>query len=344
MSSTRRSAARLAACWLGAFAAAAAQANPAARFAPLSGVDCAGPANFVSQSEPAPLGVTYMRVQHIGDAGTEEQAQQVANAVTWDVSQVTGLAAPAGAQRGYRDQGPPNASSAFQLWCDRAGFYIDSWSFRHALPLTGEGPSISLARDYDPPLPLFEGALAVVMEAVVRVPHVRVQQTPVTSWGAAQVGFFQYLRDRTSGVYIAQLVQLFDNRAPGTNGAATEYLGSDGVVAFISSPLLERDAASGREVRFITPAGTERMRSEAWSDARDFRVVITRENFQAAIDELRAGPLPHISANVEDYGVTLFGILGEVFPGPGDANNVALGASVERFRLSRMPARALVVR
>lgn len=329
---------------LAAFMLAAAQANPAARFTPLSPVDCVGPANFVSQSAPAPTGVTYMRVQHIGDAGTEEQAQQVANAVTWDVSQVTGLAAPPGMQRGYRDQGPPHPASAFQLWCDRAGFYMDSWSFRHANPLTGEGPSISLARDYDPPLPLFDGAQAVVMEATVRVPHVRVQQAPVTSWGTAQVGFFQYVRDRVSGVYIAQLVQLFDNREPGTHGAATEYLGSDGVVAFISSPLLARDAASGREVRFITPAGTERMRSQPWTEARDFRVVITRENFAAAIAELRAGPLPQISPDIEDYGLTLFGILGEIFPGPGDGNNVALGASVERFQLSRIPRRPLVVR
>jgi hypothetical protein len=171
-----------------------------------------------------------------------------------------------------------------------------------------------------------------------------VQQLPVTSWGTAQVGFFQYVRDRTSGVYIAQLVQLFDNRVPGTHGAATEYLGSDGVVAFVSSPLLARDAASGREVRFITPAGGERMSSQPWAEARDFRVRVTRANFQAAIDELRAGPLPQISPDVEDYGLTLFGILGEVFPGPGDANNVALGASVERLRLSRIPARPLVVR
>lgn len=334
-----------AAAWLLAASCAAtlAHANPAARFLPASPVDCTGPANFVSQSAPAPTGITYMRVQHIGDAGTEEQAQQVAHPVTWDVSQFTGLAAPAAMQRGYRDRGPPQPSSAFQLWCDRAGFYMDSWSFRHASPLTGEGPSISLARDYDPPVALFDGAQSIVMEATVRVPHVRVQQLPVVTWGTAQVSFFQYVRDRVSGVYIAQLVQLFDNRVPGTSGAATEYLGSDGVVAFMSSPLLPQDA-NGRAVRFITPAGEERMRSEPWAQARDFRVVITRENFQAAIDELRAGPLPQISPHVEDYGLTLFGILGEIFPGPGDANNVALGASVERFRLSRVPARPLVAR
>jgi hypothetical protein len=319
-----------------AFLAARAAGNPAARFHALSPADCSGPGNFVSQSDPAPLGVTYMRVQHIGDAGTFEQAQQVAHGVSWDVSQVTGLATPASAQRGYRDQGP-GASSAFQLWCDGAGFYLDSFTFRHAAPLTGEGPSASIARDYDPPLPLFDGdTAALVMQATVRVPHVRVQSQPVIVEGTAQVSFFHYVRDRTTGTTLAQLVQLFENRAPGTRGAGVESLDSDGVVAFASSPL-DAMGADGRPVRYATAAGTERMRYAPWSEPREFRVRITRANFEAMLADLRAERLPHISPRADDYGLVLFGMLAEIFPFTGDANNVAMGGSVHGMTLMREP-------
>jgi len=62
------------------------------------------------------------------------------------------------------------------------------------------------------------------------------------------------------------------------------------------------------------------------------------------LQRLRAGPLPHISPRPEDYGLFLFGILGEAFPGTGDANNVALGGSVQGLRLSEEVARPLVPR
>src|SRR4051812_44785660 len=107
----------------GAFAVFPAAAdNPAARSTTLSSPDCASPSDFVVQYDPAPKNRTYMRVQHMGDVGTLEQAQQVAHAVTWDVGQVSGLHAPSAAQRGYRDEGLPVGASAFQLACGSAGF------------------------------------------------------------------------------------------------------------------------------------------------------------------------------------------------------------------------------
>ena len=44
--------------------------------------------------------------------------------------------------------------------------------------------------------------------------------------------------------------------------------------------------------------------------------------------------LPAISPRPEDYRITLFGVLGEVFPGTGRDYEVAIGAQVRDLRLS----------
>ena len=61
---------------LAALPAAAIAPNPAARDVVLSGGDCAGAANIVAEDAPAPSNETFIRVQHIGDPGTEELAKK----------------------------------------------------------------------------------------------------------------------------------------------------------------------------------------------------------------------------------------------------------------------------
>ena len=315
--------------------------NPLARYVTLSAPDCVTPGKMVTESAAAPLNVTYLRVQHIGDPGSAELEGQVAHPVTWNVGELTGFTPPPllGAQRGYRDQGPPIAASAFQLWCDGGGFLINTFEFGHASALSGEGPNVNVARDFDPPIPAFQGRSGLLLEAEVRVPWLR-NQAPVFIEGTAQVGFSLYFHDTRSGVAIAQLVALFDNRPAGRNGSGVEGLGSDGFTAFISSPLAARDGA-GNAVRFVTatPFAPQMQYETPWSESRHFRALITYENFAAALAALRSGPLPQLSPAPEDYVVTLFGVGGEVIPGTGDANNVALGASVRAMRLSAVPVK-----
>jgi hypothetical protein len=304
----------------------------------LSAADCASPADMVVETDPAPLDRTYMRVQHMGDPGTVELQGQVANAVTWDVGRATGLEVPAAAQRGFRDAPPPAAANAFQLWCDGAGFLIDTASFPHHAPLVGEGPSVSIARDFSTPLPAFRNGASLAIEATVRLPTLRNQRLPVISEGTAQLGFFYYVQDSTSGVAIAQLVALFDNRPAGVDGSGVESILSDGHVAFMTSPLATADA-TGRPVRYVTYAGVgpATQLEQPWTDARTFVARITPANFRAALETLRAGPLPQISPDPADYRVLSFGVLGEVFPGTGDADNVAFGASVTGLALREVP-------
>lgn len=313
--------------------------NPLARGTAVSPADCPSSRDMVVQFDPAPTDRTYLRVQHMGDPGTPELESEVANVVTWDVGAMTGLDAAADAQRGYRNEPPPVATSAFQLACDGAGFFINTAQFSHHAPLVGEGPNVSVARDLSRPFPAFRDGASLVVEATVRIPWVSNQRAPVVAEGTAQVSLFYYAQDARSGTVIAHLLAAFDNRAAGVNGSGVETWGSDGHVAFISSPIASVDAA-GSPVRFVSYSGSSAaMQSgRGWPEARRFVARITPENFRAALDLLRAGPLPGISPEPSDYRILSFGLLGEVFPGTGDDDNVSLGASVTGLALREVPA------
>lgn len=294
---------------------------------------------MIAEAAAEPVNQTHMRVQHIGDAGTAELAGEIANAVTWNVGEFSGFDARGipGAQRGYKDLGLPNGASAFQLDCDQAGFLINTWKFSHSLQLFGEGPSVSIGRSFSPFIPAFRVRASLVIEADIKVPWILNARTPVSA-GTAQVSFFYYLRDRVSGKDIAQLVQIFDNRGPGVGGSGTENLNSDGVVNFASSPLAPFDSL-GNPVRFVTVATGSAMAQyqQGWGESRHFRAIITYENFAAVLEGLRAQRQPELSPEPSDYSITFFGVLGEVFPGTGNLDNVSLAASVSGLTLAEIP-------
>lgn len=292
---------------------------------------------MVAQSAPAPRDVTHLRVQHIGDPGTAEHAGMIANPVTWRAGEFTGFhpADPPASQRGYRDVGPPDPASVFQLACEGAGFLINSWQFSHRHALVGEGPSGSVARELSVPATIFPSAAAVFsIEARIDLRHAR-YQGPHTAEGTAQVGFFYYVRDVSTGTAIAHVIGLFDSRSPGVGGSGVEAILSDGQVAFASSPLAPA-GADGIPVQFARPAMESAwMRHvDAWRAPVFFKAQVPYAAFAALLARLRAGPLPAISPRPEDYRLTLFGVLGETFPGTGSDHNVALGASVFELRAS----------
>ncbi len=309
----------------------AAQDNPLARYVGLSPPDCAGPENIIAELAEAPANQTYLRVQHIGDPGTEELEREIANLVTWDVGEVSGFHAPPDAQRGYRDIGLPVGSSAFQLFCGTSGFLINTWAFSHSAPLFGEGPSASIARNLDPPpAPFRDIGSSLVIEARVSVPWVYIEPPP--SQGVAQVSFFYYARDVTSGTLIAHVIELFDSRAP--DSGRREGFGNDGVVTFASSPLLAVDT-SGTPVEFVRPGlGSASLRFvQPWSESTFFRAELSYASFQTMLTRMKSLGLPELSTDPADYHILLFGVLGEVFVGTGDDNNVSLGASASDLQL-----------
>ena len=296
--------------------------------------DCPTAANFVREEDPAPLDVTFMRVQNMGDPGTSEFLQEIANVVTWPVGDYTGYypADRTATQRGFRDAGAPMLANAYQLGCDGAGFLINTWQFSHAVALTGEGPNLAIARDFSPGKQVWRDAGSVfTIEADVDVRHTQ-YQGPHTADGTAQVSFFYYVRDMTTNTTIAHVIGLFDSRPFFGNGMV-ELVDTDFVNHFAFSPLASSDAL-GRPVQFVrVGAGSAQARTgEAWKQRLHFRAEIPHSAFTALLARLRSGPLPNLSARPEDYRLGEFGVLGEVFPGTGNDHNVAIGASVFNLR------------
>jgi len=150
------------------------------------------------------------------------------------------------------------------------------------------------------------------------------------------------VQDAVSGVAFAHLVALFDNRPAGVGGSGVESVGSDGVTAFVSSPLLAADGA-GSPVRYVRAGvGSATMQmGTPWPDRRAFRAEIPYASFRDMLLRLKSGPLPQISDRPEDYRVLLFGLLGEIFPETGDAHNISLGASVTDLALTQEPPRRI---
>lgn len=304
----------------------------------ISAPDCVDASRMVAEFDPAPLNVTYLRVQHIGDPGTAELAGEVANPVSWDVGRVTGLSPPsslhATTQRGFRNAGPPVESSAFQLWCNGAGFWINSRQFSHAAALTLEGPSASVTRDLAPAATVFRnGTSALRIAASIAIPTVR-HDTPPIAEGTAQVSLYYYVRDTTSGIAFVHVIALFDNRAAGVNGAGSEAISADAYTAFVVSPLAPTtsEGAATQYLR-VAPGSATMHYVTPWSGSREVAVEVPYDRFRAMVQRLRSTSLPGLSPRPEDYRVTSFGVLGEVFPGTGTAHEVALGASVLDLRL-----------
>ena len=320
---------------MGLAASGADAQNPLSRYRALSLPDCVDVSSMAVQYEPAPTNRTYMRVQHMGDPGTAELLFQVATPVAWDVGTFTGLFLPQESQRGYVDA---SGFSAFQLHCADAGFFINTASFSHSAPLIGQGPNVSVARDFDPPVAAFASGEALIIEADVRVPWARPRAPPVAE-GTAQLGFFLYLRDRTTGTVVAQLAGIFDDRPPGLNGSGVEGFGDDGYNGFVSSPLALRDSL-GNPVRFITalPRSAPTQFVKPFAQALRFAAMVTPANFAAALVQLRESGL-RLSMQPTDYEVLSFGIVGEVIAGTTRVNDVALGGSVSGLALWGAPAR-----
>jgi hypothetical protein len=322
------------------FALPAAAANPAARFETLSDVDCPGPGQIIAETAPAPVALTHLRVQYMGDPGSDQLAREIASTITWDVGNYTGLHVPASAQRGYED-GPPRHGNAFQLDCNGAGFFIDTSSFPHSVPIFGAGPSVGIARLFEPAIRAFgDTSSTLIFEARIAVPWVSTPTAPVE--GAAQVSLLYYARDLTGSAVFAHVIGLFDNRAPEL-AASVETVQWDGEVFFVGSLL--RDEASGfpapRYVR--VPPFSQQMRFHApFTQPLLFRAELPYAVFRDLLVRFKADAGIAMSTDPRDYGITVVGVLGEVFPGTGTAHEVSIGASVTELRLLRSTPRPRV--
>jgi hypothetical protein len=271
----------------------------------------------------------------MGDPGTEELLGEVSREVSWDVGQMTGLHVPPFWQRGYRDAPPPVASSAFQLACGDAGFFINSFEFEHTKFIEGAGQSASIARSLDPSPVAFENADSrFFIQAWITVPT-SYSPNRAPDVGVTAVSFFYYAVDAKSGIAIAHVIGVHDNRPAGVGGSGNEILANDGVTPFAGSPLAAT-GGNGAPVKFVeVPPHSATFRYEqGWAEPVFFRADIPYARFKAMLEELRPQS-PAMSTDPLDYRIGLFGVLAEVFVGTTRGHDVMLGGSVRGLTLAR---------
>jgi hypothetical protein len=133
----------------------------------------------------------------------------------------------------------------------------------------------------------------------------------------------------------AHVIALFDNRASGVNGSGSEAVSADAYTAFVVSPL-RAQTSEGVPTRFVTasPLSAVEQVGAGWPDRRYFRAHVSYVQFRGMLARLRQDSLPTISPRPEDYRITLFGLLGEIFPGTTRDHEVGLAASVVGMQLS----------
>jgi hypothetical protein len=320
---------------LAASLAAQGEDNPASRYRVLSGPDCAGPQNIIAEEARERSNTTFIRVQHMGDPGTDELSGEVDNEVSWDVGRMTGLHVPPFAQRGYRDAAPPVAASAFQLACGDAGFFINSFEFSHGVPIEGAGQSAGIGRSPDPRPFAFEDAQSrFFIQAWITLPT-SYSPNRAPDAGVTAVSFVYYVVDSKSRIALAHVIGVHDNRPEGVGGSGVEILANDGVTPFAGSPLATVDG-NGKPVRFVEfPAYSATMRyAQTWDEPVFFRADIPYPRFKAMLEALKP-QAPAMSTDPLDYRIGFFGVLAEVFVGTERGHDVMLGGSVRGLTLAR---------
>jgi hypothetical protein len=305
---------------------------------PLYLAEAIQPNRLAQQYEPIPVNETWARIRHMGDVGTAQLEQQIANRVYSDRSAKTGLTVPALPffgrgyyQRGFEDD-PARGTNVYQVLGTAFGWHINTYQFGHERPIEcppgfevcGGGPNIAYSRAFDPPLdPWRSPSSEFTLQVYLKLPQVHYDPEIPT---AAQVSFLYYLIHPETGYLIAGLINLFDTRP--FDQVGFERVGSDGITAFVTSDL--RDAQpDGAPYRYMTRSpfsapGANRWR---WAEEKFLRAHVSVEHLQAIIDDAGAPGVP------SEYRVLEASILIEVFP--RITGDVSLGGSLRNFALYR---------
>jgi len=182
-----------------------------------------------------------------------------------------------------------------------------------------------------------------VIQAAIAVPT-SYSPNRVPEAGVTAVSFAYYAVDSKSGIAIAHVIGMLDNRPAGVGGSGNEILANDGVTPFAASPLAAVDG-SGQPVKFVeVPAHSATMRyGETWAEPVLFRADIPYARFRAMLEALKPQALA-MSTEPLDYRVALFGVLAEIFVGTERGHDVMLGGSVRGLTLARERAEPRVGR
>ena len=302
---------------------------------------------YARQKPPAwlpPANRTFVYVRGMGDPGTEELENEVANIVDWDASIFTGFR-PKGqywyrSQRGYANLGWPDGSNVFQVKGHYAGFLINTWQFSHTVPTTtpwGEpdgGPHVAYERRFEPELEIFrDDSSELTLQVFFKLPWLLFGQGQTS----AQAILFYYLTDVSSGFRFAGVIEFFDSRPWGDfNGY--EALRTDSHDFYVSSPLADR-TADNKTLRYATmsPYSDPIQSGNTWSEYKFFRAHVSRANLENIIEDLQdLEGVSGISEDPNDWRLLRAGVLVEIgFPSPETMadENISVGGSLHHFEI-----------
>lgn len=277
---------------------------------------------------PPPNNRPYLIVRSMGDPGTAERTQQVANAVSQALGNYTGFY-PTGTvsswQRGYYDY---LGANGFQMQGTAVGIMINSYSFTHTQPVAGGGQNADLTVVYSAPYPApwSTPTSELTLQAYYMVPWVNNS----AGQGIGQIGMSMLLKDTSTNQILSYGVNLFDTR-PDLVGNGTEFVGDDLVHPFVSSPLKPGTV-------FVTksPYSTGYRNVSTFSSYQFVRYHISRANLIRGIECVNeARGAPYFSLNPADYRLTS-ALIGQEMTlydaGPPPVHrNISMGSSIKDF-------------
>ena len=323
-----------------------------AKFTALSSAPCIYPqTNMIRQFDrfdgtSYPNDERFMIVRHIGEPGTIELADEIANPVTWDVGLLTGLHIPAFQrsyyQRGYRND-YTNGAPAFQLECKSAGFLINTFQFDHqsgntecpnGFPECQGGPHAMLYEEFGEygPVIFRTPSSELTLQVYAKLPWVHWAENPA----AAQQYMFAYLIDQTTGSTLAWLASIYDSR-PFGQGNGDTYVSDDGITSFVSAPV-STTLANGQANPYVTksPYSAPMANGYAWgSSERFFRAHLKREQLEGILLDVNLSRQERdqapVSGNPDDWRLYSIGIAAEIGWLISPSSEISVGGSWRSF-------------
>lgn len=307
---------------------------PSARFDPLHQPQCLriNDGHLLSQYQQSSAN-TVMNVRHMGEPGSVELEEQVANPVRWDPSPFTGLQIPwhrrASEQRGFRDDAR-KGSSVFQLSCEATGFLINTFQFEHAsgeiecpdaFPDCRGGPNVTRSRRFQPSKPIFTRPDSLfTLQTLMALPYVHWGQNPAVG----QVALYAYFEEPESEIIFAWLIQLYDSRSWGDFNGDT-LAAYDGVTAFASAPL-SPVLANGETNPFVTisPYSARMHNRYGYQGERFYRAHLAAGQFSSILEALQIDA----SHDPQDWRLLEVGVLTEIGWNGDPGSNIVLGGSI----------------
>lgn len=235
---------------------------------------------------------------------------------TGDFGPLTLLSVPALNQRG-QNTGNSTTTPAFQAKGPDFGSFIDTTLVPDRV-VVGGGPHSTWSADPQSPFPMTEN-LAISFDAAIKTAQ-------VTGTGVAQLVVYFYLVERSSGVTVACLWAIFDNRPIFVDYTPT--VSSDTSVAFSTAPF-------GTNAFGTLMPGSSSMTSST-GGLRPYEIKIEKSNFDTILQQINvfrlANSMTAVSENVTDFNLVTFGVIHEVFK-QASSDTIRTGVRVSNLTL-----------